>query len=138
SLASVNVPHTHPASTGTVSTAWHSHNTPANNGTDNAPHTHIMMTAANVEPGPAINVDYNTDVSSIPFPHGVQTEGQFGAFHTHTHNVVTTNAPHIHGVSTNAANAPHTHPASVGNFGSATAFSITPQYITTVYVMRIS
>jgi hypothetical protein len=138
SLAGVNVPHVHPASTGTVSSGFHSHNTPSSNGAANAPHNHIMMTAAAVAPGPSVNVDYNTDASSVPFAHGIDTGGQLGAFHTHTHDVVAANAPHSHGASTDTSNAPHTHPASVGSFGAATAFSIAPQYITTVYVMRIS
>lgn len=139
SVVAINVPHIHPASTAPTTGAFHTHNTPASNGTANAPHGHVHTTAASVSPGPAVNNDYNTDVSSQPFPQGVTTGGQQGAFHSHpAHPVDASNAPHSHPASTGTDNAPHTHPASVGNTGNNDAFSILPQYITTVYVMRVS
>ena len=107
-----NMPHGHPASP---------------NGTASAPHPHTQRVTANS--GPIGMRDYNSDGPSNLI---YQT------------NTATSNAPH----STPAGNIPsasgpsgsaglHSHPTTVDNEGAGGTFNVEPNYMDTVYLIRV-
>src|SRR5690606_16264966 len=127
-----NAPHSHPGSSASI-------------GADNAPHFHTFDGGGNIAVGlgPVQTVgDGGTQVGGTVFSASAFTStATNNAPHSHPASVsiATDNAPHSHPLTISGDNAPHSHTVSgvTGTTGSGNPIDITPQYINTVYIMRV-
>ena len=147
-----NAPHNHPASSNTV-TAPHAHpasspaSTTVNNA--NAPHSHGFGGGGfiAVGSGPVQTVGnggtlVGGTIHTASLSSSVNTAASLHSHPASTSVSTTVNsadAPHSHTITNVADNAPHSHPFSgtSGDAGSGSSFSIIPQYLATVYIMRV-
>jgi hypothetical protein len=130
-IATDNAPHAHPASTGNQS-ANHSH--PASVNSNNAPHQHQETSVSVGGGGPGVERFAASGTQAQP-----QNTVGANAPHAHPFSIGSNDANHSHPITVNANNAPHSHAgSSIGPQGSGSSFSILPEYVAAVYLIRVS
>jgi hypothetical protein len=69
---------------------------------------------------------------------GETTEAN-NAPHSHPASAGSNDTSHSHPITVNANNAPHSHAgSSIGNAGTGGSFSILPEYVASVYLIRVA
>jgi hypothetical protein len=150
-VATGNAPHTHPGSSVTIAgqsldhTHTIDHNHPAAPDALAVGPTTLKYVQSDAAPGSGLGALSDSGATiTTDLPNFTGSSGPaLASPHTHPGSsvtIATDNAPHGHpGSTADSATAPHTHTVSgsTGDVGSGSAVDITPQYINTVYIMRI-